>query len=396
MKKVLFMIINMNVGGTEKALLNMISEMSKEKFNITILMLENYGGFLGSIPNYVNIEYFNKYNDIKELVNNPPQQIAKKLIKKGRFIKGLNILIVHILSKIMGERRIFFKYILRDCPNIYDDYDIAVAYAGPMDFISYFILNKVKAKKRVQWIHFDVTKIGLNKKFAKKVYGKFDKIFVVSKEGRDRFIKLLPDLEDRVDTFFNIISSRLILEQANETILFEDDYEGIRILTVGRLTQEKGQDLCIEALRLLKDHGYNVRWYCVGDGLCKDKYKELVIKNKLQNDFIFEGSRINPYTYMSKCDIYVQPSRHEGYCITLAEARCFNSPIVTTRFTGANEQIKHEVTGLVCDISVDAIYEAIKRLLDDKDLFNYIKSNLDKEIIESSNDINKLNKLIYS
>ena len=104
----------------------------------------------------------------------------------------------------------------------------------------------------------------------------------------------------------------------------------------------------------------------------------------------------NPYPFMNECDIYVQTSRHEGYCITLGEARCFNNPIITTNFTGANEQIKHEVTGLVCDICEEGIYIAMKRLLDDKDLFNNIKSKLDKDVVDSTNEIGKLDKLLYS
>lgn len=97
---------------------------------------------------------------------------------------------------------------------------------------------------------------------------------------------------------------------------------------------------------------------------------------------------------MKECDIYVQSSRHEGYCITLAEARCFNNPIVTTNFTGANEQINNEVNGLVCNISEADIYRSLKRLLDDKQLYENIKYNLAKECINSTNEIKKLENLL--
>ena len=204
MKKVLFMLINMNVGGTEKALLNMIVEMPRDEFDITILMLEEYGGFLKDIPKNVKIKYLDYYDEIKDILNNPPQQTAKELIKNRKVIKGVNTLISHFISKVKGERSNFFKYVLKSYPNITEEYDIAVAYAGPMDFISYFIVNKVKANKKIQWIHFDVTKIGLNKKFVEKIYDKFDKVFVVSNEGKDKLINLVPILKDKVDTFFKI------------------------------------------------------------------------------------------------------------------------------------------------------------------------------------------------
>ena len=395
MKKILFMLINMNIGGTEKALLNMISEMPRDKFDITILMLEKYGGFLEYIPKGIKIKYLEYYKDIEEILNNPPQKVVKKLIKKGRFIKGANILLMHIISKIKGERSIFFKYVLRSYPDIMQEYDIAIAYAGPMDFISYFIANKIKANKKLQWIHFDVSKVGLNKKFVEKTYSEFDKVFVVSNEGREKLINLIPSLSEKVDTFLNIISSNLILKQSNEYVGFNDNYRGIRILTVGRLTEEKGQDLCIKALKKLKNDGYKVKWYCVGDGTSRKDYEGLVSKNELEDNFIFLGQKVNPYIYMKECDIYVQPSRHEGYCITLSEARCFDNPIVTTNFTGANEQIKNEVTGLVCDISENGIYKSVKRLLDDNDLFNNIKNNLKEEVVDSTSEISKLDELIY-
>lgn len=396
MKKILFMLINMNIGGTEKALLNMISEMPSDKFDITILMLEKYGGFLDHIPSEVTIKYLDYYKEIKDILNNPPQHTAKVFIKKGKVIKGIGILLMHIISKIKGERSIFFKYVLKSYPNIIEEYDIAVAYAGPMDFISYFIINKVKANKKIQWIHFDVTKVGFKKKFAEKIYSKFDKIFIVSNEGKDKLVTLVPKISKKVDVFLNVISSNLILKQANKGIGFNDNYTGIRVLTVGRLTQEKGQDLCIKALKKLKDDGYNLRWYCVGNGTYRENYDKIVKENKLEDDFIFLGEKINPYTYMKNCDIYVQSSKHEGYCITLCEARCFNNPIVTTGFTGANEQIKNGRTGLVCDISDWDIYLSIKRLLDDKELYKNIKSNLSKECIDSIGEINKLNELASS
>ena len=393
MKKVLFMLINMNVGGTEKALLNMIVEMPRDEFDITILMLEEYGGFLKDIPKNVKIKYLDYYDEIKDILNNPPQQTAKELIKNRKVIKGVNTLISHFISKVKGERSNFFKYVLKSYPNITEEYDIAVAYAGPMDFISYFIVNKIKANKKIQWIHFDVTKIGLNKKFVEKIYDKFDKVFVVSNEGKDKLINLVPILKDKVDTFFNIISSKLILKQANEDIGFNDDYSGTRILTVGRLTKEKGQDLFIKALKRLKDDGYNVRGYCVGDGTYRKNYEKIVEENNLQDDFIFLGAKTNPYVYMKACDIYLQPSRHEGYCITLAEARCFNNPIVTTNFTGANEQIKHERTGLVCDIDEFEIYKCLKRILDNKDIKHNIIKNLESVFINTTTEIEKLKNI---
>ena len=395
MKKILFMCINMNIGGTEKALLTMLNEMDSSKYDITLLMLEEYGGFLNEIPKFVKVKYVNEYKEIKEFVKEPPQLVAKKLMKNKKYVRGFNTLLSYTLSKITKDISYYYKYLLRNVNEIDEEYDLAVAYAGPMDFITYFVLNKIRAKKKAQWIHFDITKIGFNKEFAEKNYSKFDKIFVVSKEGKDKLIKLIPSLKKKTEVFFNVISCKLIKEMGNREFGFDDDFDGTRILTVGRLSSEKGQDLTIPVLDRLKKEGYKVRWYCIGDGPERKNYKEKISKLKLEGDYLLLGTKLNPYPFMKQCDIYMQPSRHEGYCITLGEARCFDNPIVTTNFTGANEQIINEENGLVCDISEEGIYQSIKRLLDDRNLYNKIKVNLSKEIVDSTEEINKLEKLIY-
>lgn len=395
MKKILFMCINMNIGGTEKALLTMLNEMDSSKYDITLLMLEEYGGFLNEIPKFVKVKYVNEYKEIKEFVKEPPQLVAKKLMKNKKYVRGFNILLSYTLAKATKDISYYYRYLLRNVNEIDEEYDLAVAYAGPMDFITYFVLNKIRAKKKAQWIHFDITKIGFNKEFAEKNYSKFDKIFVVSKEGKDKLIKLIPSLKKKTEVFFNVISCKLIKEMGNREFGFDDDFDGIRILTVGRLSSEKGQDLTIPVLDRLKKEGYKIRWYCIGDGPERKNYKEKISKLKLEEDYLLLGAKLNPYPFMKQCDIYMQPSKHEGYCITLGEARCFDNPIVTTNFTGANEQIINEENGLVCDISEEGIYQSIKRLLDDRNLYNKIKVNLSKEIVDSTEEINKLEKLIY-
>ena len=394
MNKILFMCINMNIGGTEKALLTMLNEMNRSKYEITLLMLEEYGDFLNQIPDGIKVMYLKEYKTLKKFINDPPQLVAKELIKNRKIIKGLSVLFVYIISKLMKDISIYYKYILSNVDTLNEEYDIAIAYAGPMDFISYFVINKIKSKKRVQWIHFDISKIGFNVNFAKKIYDKFDKVFVVSNEGKDKLINFLPSLKDKTEVFFNIISCKMIEKMSYEGEGFSDDFDGTRILTVGRLSKEKGQDLIIPVLKKLKENGYKVRWYCIGDGPAKKEYEKLVDKLNIKDDFIFLGSKLNPYTYMKECNIYVQPSKHEGYCITLGEARCFNNPIVTTNFTGANEQIDDEKIGLICDISEWEIYKSIKRLLDDRELYEKLKENLDNVIVNSSKEIDKLYKII--
>ncbi|WP_002146226.1 glycosyltransferase [Bacillus cereus] len=395
-KKIVFMVITMNIGGTEKALLNMIAEIPKGKYDITILMLEEQGGFLDCIPDGVRVKYVENYKDIKAMLNHPPQETICRLVKNRKWLKAFNVTYFYLLSKITKDKGVFFKYVLRDWHGFETKYDIAVAYAGPMDFISYFVANKITAVKKIQWIHFDITKIGFDRYFAAKVYRKFNHIMVVSKEGESKFIHMFPNLKEKTDTFLNITSPELVVKSANNGKGFEDGFTGIRILTVGRLSKEKGQDLTISVLAKLKASGYNVRWYSIGEGSARTEYEKHIKEYHLEKDYILLGANPNPYPFMEQCDIYVQSSRHEGYCITLAEARCFNNPIISTNFTGASEQIIHNQTGIIVNFDEKQLYEAIKKILGDERLKRRIKKNLLEGSIETTQEMKKLYKIVDS
>ena len=390
MKKIIFTVINMNVGGVEKALLNMLAELPKDEYDVTVLMLEEYGGFLKYIPSWVNVRILDYYDEIKQLVNAPPQLIAKELYKNKQYLESFKILFNYTITKLTNNMSYYYRYVLKNYPAIDDNYDIAVAYHGPMDFISYLAIYKIKAIKKYQWVHFDVTTINMNHNFVNRIYKKFNKIFVVSRDGRDKFINLYPKLKEKTEVFTNIISEKLIKQESKQGTGFRDKFNGIRILTVGRLCIEKGQDLIIPVLAQLRKDGYDVKWYCVGEGSARSKYEDMIEEYKVEEDFILLGSDTNPYKYMEQCDIYVQPSRYEGYCITLAEARCLNKPIVTTNFTGSKEQLKHNVTGLIVDIDEKEIYQAVKSLIDNKEFREKLSDNLNKESCDTLNNMESL------
>ena len=393
-KKILFMLINMNVGGTEKALLTMLSEINNEQYDVTLLMLEEYGGFLKQIPSWVNIKYIKDFKLLKDKINNPIHINAIQLLKSKKIIQAFNMMYLYLIYKITKEKSKFYKFILKDYPVIDENYDVAVAYAGPMDFITYFVANKIRARKKVQWVHFDINKIGFNQNFAKKIYSKFDKIFVVSNEAKKALDYSIPQLSNKIEVFNNVISQNAIRKISESGEGFKDNFNGIRLLTVGRLSNEKGQDLVVEAMKYLKNDGYNVRWYSIGEGSLRSRCEELIKEYNLEEDCILLGTKTNPYKYIEECDIYIQSSRHEGYCITLAEARCFNKPIVSTNFISAKDQIINEETGLIADINAKSIYENIKKLLDDKALKDKIAENLILEDVDTTGEIEKLYRII--
>ena len=390
MKKILFMCINMNVGGTEKSLLNMLNEIDRNKYEIKLLMLEEYGEFLKQIPEGIKIEYLHQYKEFKRYVKEPPQKIAIELILNKKLINGIAILSAYSISKIFDNMEYYYKYILRDIKQLNEEYDIAVAYAGPMDLITYFVVNKIKAKKRIQWIHLDVTKSNFNIKFARKMYKKFNKIFVVSNECRNKLINLIPSLEDKTEVFLNVIPWKKIKKMGCDSVEDKSEGNAIKIVTVGRVSKEKGQDLMIPAIAKLKKYGYSVKWYCIGDGPLRKTCEELARKLNIENECLFLGTKLNPYPYMKQCDIYIQPSRYECYCTTISEAKIFNKPIISTNVNGAKELIKDGETGIIVNINENDIYLALESLCRDESFRRKLSENSKKYI---SNNINQISKL---
>ncbi|MEH6892453.1 glycosyltransferase [Bacillus sp. JJ864] len=181
-----------------------------------------------------------------------------------------------------------------------------------------------------------------------------------------------------------------ILESMPKDEGFNDKFDGIRILTVGRITSQKGQDIIPHILMKLKSKGYNIRWYCIGDGESRLKLGSMIKKYDLAEYLVLLGTKNNPYPYIKQCDIYVQPSRHEGYCISLAEARALNKPIVTTDFVGAREQIENGQDGLITRFDESTIYSAIEKLISNKALCAMFRSNLNKKSVNTTAEINKI------
>ena len=209
-KKIVFMVINMNIGGTEKALLNMINEMPKDQYEITILMLEKCGGFLAAIPKEVKVEYLEEYATYKQLLNRPVKSTIVELIKQRRIVKSITLGCVYTFSKLCRNKMFYYDNILKTLPPYINNYDVAIAYAGPMDFISYFVAKKIKAEKKLQWIHFDVTKIGFDKRLCQTLYKKFDKIYVVSNVGKNKLVSKIPSIRGKTEVFNNIVSRKSV------------------------------------------------------------------------------------------------------------------------------------------------------------------------------------------
>ena len=389
-KKILFMVSSMNIGGVEKSLLSLLAVIPKEKYEITILTLDKKGGFLEYIPNNVRLIEAEWFKYIKPIIMDSPQNIIKRYIKNYEFLKILSFIYSYFKSKKTNDRYIYYKHVLKSIPECKEKYDVAIAYAGPTEIIDAYISHKVKAEKKIAWVHFDISKHKINKKLYNNLYERFDKIFAVSNECKKKLDETIPVIRDKSEVLLNIVSEDLINKMAQSSVEFDNNYNGSKIVTVGRLSKEKGQDLAIKALDILKKDRYDVKWYCIGEGNSRREFEQLIKEYNLENDFLLLGATSNPYPYIKSADIYVQTSRHEGYCLTLAEAKALNKPIVTTNFIGAYEQIKDNENGIIVNCNENDLADAIKKLIGKKEICSRFSNKLREEKIDTTNEINKL------
>lgn len=353
----------MNVGGVEKSLVNLLSVLPRVRYDIHVGLVQQEGDLLACLPSDVTIHHISDIQEHWVELKNPPFYTIKSYIKTGRLIKGLWALIIYLVCKIRGSFMGWTKNTLKDTKGLEEVFDLAIAYAGPASDIDYYICNKIQAKKKVGWVHYDISKFGIDRNMVRQLYGQYERIFVVSETGKKIFDQTFPQFKDKTEIFHNVVSPSQIRELATSGESFQDKFKGKRILTVGRISSEKGQIVAIQALKHLIDKGYHVRWYFIGKGSDLEHCKNEVDRLGLSEDISFLGTKKNPYAYMRDADIYVQPSRHEGFCITLAEASCFSNPIVATDFTGAREQLQERKNGFVVGMSAEEIVNGIENAL---------------------------------
>lgn len=265
------------------------------------------------------------------------------------------------------------------------EYDCAIAYQMISNDVTIMALEKIRAKRKVLWLHGKKNFRERDLAFYDKLYAKADQIVCVSLETEERFRSLMPKCADKTVTIHNFYDIPFIREQALALAEGMNTNPGsIKIVSVGRLSKEKGFDRVPEVARRLEDAGYDFHWYIVGDGDKSVDVKASLREKQVEDRVHLLGHRKNPYPYVGNCDIYVQPSYTEGFCTSTMEAKILFRPVVTTDVPGMREQFVDGENGLIVDSSIDGLYDGIKRLIDTPQLMQRIIENLHLEPI--SND----------
>lgn len=392
-KKILFVIESLALGGAEKSLVTLLNLMDYSKYDVDLLVFSQGGDFQELLPEEVNLLSVPDYFEYCAI---PWSKIGEKLKSPKEMLAQISYSVMLRIGKHNHiEKAVMLWKSSRKCFSILPkSYDVAIAYAQGVP--TFYVAEKVKAKKKIAWINAVYIPNGEYYDFIKSIYAFFDIVNAVSEsvasQVQDTFgmpnSKIMV-MKDILDVDFAIKMAEMPSEAHVEMA-----GDGIKILTVGRYAYMKGYDLAIDAAKILLEKGVKFSWYALGDGAIRKELEQQIEKNGLKEQFILLGSRSNPYPYFKECDLYVQTSKFEGFGITLAEAKMFNKPIVTTNFNAVSAQFVNEKNGLIVDISAQAIAEGIVRMINDDGLRKQCIANVSVEMKGNREEIEKLYQII--
>lgn len=367
-KKILFVINTMGRAGAEVALLELLKAMDKEKYEISLFVLLGQGELIDRVPEGVRVLNEN-YQAVSVLSSEGKAGMIKttlrSLFRRGTVFRRLPYLLSNAFAMIRNKKllveKLLWRVISDGADRFEEEYDLAVAYLEGGS--TYYVADHVKAKKKAAFLHVDYERAGYDRRLDLDAYSRFDRVFTVSKEVEDSFRKAYPEHGEKCSVFHNMLDLDGIRSKASQGHGFTDDFQGIRLLTVGRLTWQKAYDVAIDAMALIRKECDNVRWYVLGEGPERETLEKKIEKLGLQDDFLLLGATDNPFPYYLGADVYVHATRFEGKSIAIQEAQALGRAIVASDCSGNREQIENGVDGLLCDFNAEAIKEAVVRLV---------------------------------
>ncbi len=366
MKKIVFGITSLGIGGAERVLVDLANRL-KNTYDITIFTLYGKGAFENQLDKKIKVIrlFSNSYEEMNGF--------QKKIIP------------IYVLK---CGKSIYKKYLK-------GKFDIEIAFLeGPITRIFQF----GEANKKIAWIHNDIAKVfgndlkaKLKLKIDRKIYNQYDKLIFVSQDNQNSFNQFYQDsnLEKKQEVIYNYIDKTRILEESNLKIESEEiDPNIVSIITVARLVKQKALDRLIRVHKRLMEEGFLHKIYVIGEGPEKENLENQIKELKVENTFILMGKRENPYPYIKRADYFVLLSQFEGYGMVIEEAKILNKNIIITN-TAAKEAVKNYSKKWILENTEDAIFEGLKQVLKKNIVFEEEKIKYDNEDL-----IQKIEKIL--
>ena len=396
-KKIIIVSHAMFLGGVEKSLLGLLEAFDYTQYDVDLFLLRHEGELLEYIPKEVNL-----LPEVKQytVLARPMVDTLKEghiLLTLGRLygkIKANKYIKQHHQTDSEVPIDYSHKYTYKLMPFINKDtnYDLAISFLTP----HYIVSHKVNAKKKIAWIHTDYGHVETDIDSQLNMWRSYDYIASISQAVTTNFLKNFPQLEDKIIEIPNILPVKLISKQADELDVSGEmiDDSSIKLLSIGRYCEAKNFDNVPFICKKILELGLNVKWYIIGFGGDEERIKKSVTESHMEDHVILLGKKSNPYPYIKACDVYVQPSRYEGKCVSVIEAQSLHKPVIITNYPTAMSQLKDGYDGVIVSLENNQCAENIVLCLTNQNKLREMTINMLSNDYSNQKNIDILYTLI--
>ncbi|MCD8006095.1 MAG: glycosyltransferase [Oscillospiraceae bacterium] len=380
-------------GGAEKSLVNFLNALDYSRYDVDLLLIRKNGMFLDQVPR--EVEILETPASLKYCYN----KIDKKAFKSFDGVKSAIIRAVGTMSMSLKKESAYWKrqyrwkhFYKRTIKDLEGSYDVAMGYLHGE--VSWYVIDKIKAKRKILWVHNDYNSLFSDIEEETRYFSKADCVVSISDRCVEILKEFFPKLNEKFSVLPNITSESLIRKMAAENA--PDEFQSFQkipyLVSIGRLSEQKGFDIAVEAAAILKERGEKFQWLIIGDGELKNDLERQIKERKVEGIVKLIGVRSNPYVYIKNCTVFVQSSRFEGKSVVLDEAKILGKPIVVTDYATVRDQIVNEDEGMIVDITPKALADGIEIMLNNEALRNEFSQYLSTHMYDNSDAI----KLYYN
>ena len=387
----------LELGGAEMALIGLLHTLDPENVDVDLFIYSHQGPLMKYIPEWVNL-----LPEVKaySMIERP----MTEALKEGQF---------RLVARRLAARRQHAKYIRQtdfkgddgsimqyvgNCvtpvlpkinPSV--EYDLCISFLTPHNIGR----DKVRAKKRLAWIHTDYATVHFHAALELPVWNAYDKIASISDEVSRSFVTTFPQLASKIIGIENMLSSRFVLQRADESDVSAEFKGKVNLLSIGRYCTAKNYDNVPDIARRLVERGLNgLKWYIIGYGGDEALIRSKISEAGMEEHVILLGKKENPYPYIKACDVYVQPSRYEGKSVTVREAQMLCKPVVVTAYPTAPSQIQDGVDGRIVPLDNEGCAKGLADFIADKNLQQNLVQYLKAHDYANAGEVNKIYELL--
>lgn len=391
--RLLVCFVHAHIGGAMTSLINFLNALNTDVYDVDVLFYEKEENERYGIKKEINILPQAKQHKSLSLSN-----IVKKMLSPSYIMAT----VADKYYKLRGNKRLGVQIMSRQgaryTPPLHKTYDIAVAYE--FNWCMHFVMNQVKADKKVLWHHVEYEKSGMDFRVDKPAMDKADALVFVSEDCLKSFKDKHPEYKEKLHFIPNLLTSAYVRHKGEENISdIPFSYENTQFVfvTVARIKFEhKGLDRAVRAFSRLKKDGLmeGIRWMIIGKGSDEEALRAMIETEELQDHIFVMGVRENPLPYLKQADAFLLPSRHEGKPMVITESFIMGLVPVVTAYTSAREQIRDGADGMVLENNEEALYLGLKRILENPEIIEPLRQTVQKTEYGNESEIAAFDNLV--